>query len=312
MTEDKEEIDTRTKAPELHELGDLRPNDNRKLDGVHLGTPNTFQINHLSPATDVLPSIRSPCPPLDETEVSISSAPTDNMDYSAGGPSEKIPSQDESDEKTDTASFIASSTTHRDLALSSSRTSTSHESVSYSGESNGSIYNELCNEVDSLEINQALLTEPILDRTKNELVDRIMEDFWRMFNDRWPADVRQNTGNSCQGSNSGRSSTVDGNNDGSSITSGRSFKRRRIDEEGKSNDKSNDDGQGHQSPDHCTTDIEPNAGLRFACPFRKHDSRKYDIYFHRGICAVSYWGTIARVKYESIFILVRHAVANWK
>ena len=41
--------------------------------------------------------------------------------------------------------------------------------------------------------------------------------------------------------------------------------------------------------DQESTDIE------LACPFRKHDPRKYTIYSSQ-VCALSHWGTIARLK----------------
>jgi hypothetical protein len=41
-------------------------------------------------------------------------------------------------------------------------------------------------------------------------------------------------------------------------------------------------------------DQEP-IDIELACPFRKHDPRKYTIYSSQ-VCALSHWGTIARLK----------------
>jgi hypothetical protein len=37
---------------------------------------------------------------------------------------------------------------------------------------------------------------------------------------------------------------------------------------------------------------------RLSCPFRKYNTHRYSVHSHR-VCALSYWGTIARVKYVS-------------
>lgn len=77
-------------------------------------------------------------------------------------------------------------------------------------------------------------------------------------------------------------------------------KRRKVDTEEQEDDDV-DGASDHQPPNGSkTSERVLNKDVRFACPFRKFDPRKYNIYLHRGVCAISHWGTISRVKYEDL------------
>jgi hypothetical protein len=144
--------------------------------------------------------------------------------------------------------------------------------------------------------------QPILDRERRSLVDRVMEEFWVIFGNSLLADSESPVGSD---------SVVDGdqvpNNGGddqrmtrSSLpSSGDQFtpngeqKRKRDEQE----DNDNKNNQRKQNPPERAVLPSPGAHtVRFACPFRKHNLRVYTMYTHRS-CALSGWTTIARIKY---------------
>ena len=155
------------------------------------------------------------------------------------------------------------------------------------GSDNGT-YHDLCNV--SNDHSETDLV-PILDPMKQALVDRIMEEFWGIFN-QGDSRLIGCAGNTPQ--SSVPSSTISSPSSSSTRPSQRK-RQRDDDDENSQNDGSSRRPRQPRNGQPSTSD--PEETRRLACPFRKHDSRKYSVYNHRA-CALSHWETISRVKYS--------------
>jgi hypothetical protein len=177
-----------------------------------------------------------------------------------------------------------------DRDLSSSSSSDSHGSESEHNGSNDTT-NELCDRLDDVHVDREQVMTPILDPARQAMVDRVMEEFWVIFNTRWSSNVRQRAGDSHQ--ESGPSgNTITNQNTAQSRSTQR--KRKRVGDEDDP-DRGSDRSDQPPSQSMASGDV-PADRPRFACPFRKHDPCCYSIYSHR-VCALSSWTSIARVKY---------------
>jgi hypothetical protein len=131
---------------------------------------------------------------------------------------------------------------------------------------------------------------PFLDLMRQALVERIMDEFWIVFNQDWATEITQHSGGSPNSVDSKDRVTSAENESFSSSQQ----KRQRSDKEDSPDESGNKKPRrqgGHgPRPSGRLTDL-----ARFACPFRKHDPQKYSIHSHR-VCALTSWDTIARVK----------------
>jgi hypothetical protein len=174
--------------------------------------------------------------------------------------------------------------------LSSSSSSDYHGSDSeHNGSDNAST--ELCDRLDDVHVDRERIMTPILDPARQAMVDRVMEEFWVIFNTRWSSNVRQRAGDSHQESGPSGSTVTYQNTAQSRSTQG---KRKRVGDEDDP-DRGSDRSDRPPSQSMASGDVATDSP-RFACPFRKHDPCRYSIYFHRA-CALSHWASIARVKY---------------
>ncbi|CZR55765.1 uncharacterized protein PAC_05653 [Phialocephala subalpina] len=149
-----------------------------------------------------------------------------------------------------------------------------------------------------------------LEPLQQALVDRVMDEFWVIFNQNWDAGVREHAGTSHASTSSSPSNSALLTSAAPTPASTQQRKRQRD------SDKASDDEDGNMSrrPKRSTGPSD-DAGdrKRFACPFRKHDARRYSTYSYR-VCALSHWETIARVK-EHIYRCHRmpvHCKRCWK
>ncbi|KAM3087035.1 protein phosphatase regulator [Clarireedia jacksonii] len=138
-----------------------------------------------------------------------------------------------------------------------------------------------------------LSVQQLLTPLKKKLVDGIMREFWVIFNQEWTANIQRHSGGSPQSMSSSISQC---NNTSGSSSSSRGQKREREDEE----DKNPEDNNG-RDPKRPKVDFSPLKGsderMKFACPYRKHDPRKYCHQIRRWrSCALTPLDTIARVK----------------
>lgn len=128
----------------------------------------------------------------------------------------------------------------------------------------------------------------ILNPIKQDLVDRVMDEFWILFDHQeWDSNITTCNNNS-QSSSTPTSFTTPSSPAPSKQAE---RKRQRFDDDERPED--NEDRRSRQprrSPASNGGDV-----TRFACPFRKHNSRQYNIYNNR-VCALNHWRSIARVK----------------
>jgi hypothetical protein len=143
---------------------------------------------------------------------------------------------------------------------------------------------------DSQEEEQDNLVLPILDSMRQALVERIMDEFYLIFNQNWEAQITQCPAEYSSTSRGGKGSRKLVDN-----TSTPSSQQKRQ----RSQDEDSADESGSKKPRRRRGGPRPPSELdslsRFACPFRKHDPQRYNIHSHR-VCALTSWDTIARVK----------------
>ncbi|KAF4624622.1 hypothetical protein G7Y89_g13549 [Cudoniella acicularis] len=128
-----------------------------------------------------------------------------------------------------------------------------------------------------------------LSTAKAQLVDRLMEDFWSIFNQTWDHSLRR-YGSTPESASNGSSPTPFRKNSSQE----RNGKRAREDEDDENRD--GDNGRGSKRPAQLSDPPQAVRNtLRFACPFRKHDPRKYCVR-DWARCALTPQPTISRVK----------------
>jgi len=148
-------------------------------------------------------------------------------------------------------------------------------------------YDQLWNRLRALEIDR--MTIPLLGSARDELIDRVMDEFWVIFSTTWSSHASQHARHSSQEAEPG-GSEIETSNGRSSQVNHR--KRLRFDDEDPDGTRERDS----QPPNNeFTRSDDLNLSLRLACPFRKHNPRQYNVFSHR-ICALSHWPSIARVK----------------
>jgi hypothetical protein len=136
--------------------------------------------------------------------------------------------------------------------------------------------------------------DPIINPLKESLLERIMGDFWTLFNQEWSENIRRRTA-----SPSTPSSSVSGpSSKRSAEKSNKKHKRTIDDNEGRRPDE--DENEDPKRPRHasaCPKDGE-DSQQKFSCPYRKHNPRKYSHGDRRWrSCALTPFSTVARVKY---------------
>ncbi|KAH8669642.1 hypothetical protein BGZ60DRAFT_528116 [Tricladium varicosporioides] len=190
-----------------------------------------------------------------------------------------------------------SSMTTRSKKDSQSDSGSSEDATDWEDESNVDASSEVmqCGIPSLLEGN--LGNEPPLFQTdlspiKSRLIDRLMLDFWAIFDRSWPQGIQQH-GSSIQSTSSGTTSESGASHDFSSVRYG---KHGRSVEE---NDESDDhqERRRKRAPEDRLPHVRRDDSLikQFACPFRKHDPRKYNLQ-ERPRCVLKPHKTIARLK----------------
>jgi hypothetical protein len=155
---------------------------------------------------------------------------------------------------------------------------------------NKTIYHELYSIVSNGSLDR--LIRPILSPMKQVLVDRIMTEFWEIFNQEWSSNLTRCAGDTPTSSNSQGSGT--GRQINTSSPEGKDKKRSRDDQEDELPDGNN--GRTPKRPRwRCSLPKDSESVTKFACPYRKHDPRVYTISNYRN-CALSHWESVARVK----------------
>jgi hypothetical protein len=159
--------------------------------------------------------------------------------------------------------------------------------------------------------NEHSLAGPFISLFKSKLVDRIMQEFWLIFNQDWTSNLRQ-----CNPSNSGsgpgttsqetfKSSTDNGSlKDGSNQTYNQDTTSKRSRQYGDDPPSDEDDGIGPRLPRRVSRSPENgHDGRKFACPYRKHNRRKYCLPNWR-TCALTPQVTVARLKFVTLALAI--------
>jgi hypothetical protein len=157
-------------------------------------------------------------------------------------------------------------------------------------DNNTSAGKELCGKLDT-DVNSEEIVPEVLTPIRMGLVDQVMEEFWVMFNQGWSFNFTDHADNSSAGTS--RSSNVEETNHDTGARQPSRGKRQR--EEGNAGDQ-NGDRNSRTPGKRSSGGKDSEESIKFACPFRKHDPRKYNIYSHR-TCTLSHWDTISRLKY---------------
>jgi hypothetical protein len=134
--------------------------------------------------------------------------------------------------------------------------------------------------------------EPTLAASKTKLIDRLMEDFWIFFGQVQHTNIVGHTGaSSSTGATTSSSNTL-------SSTASCLAKGSKRGLEDQNDPESDDDSQRRSGPPRKGSVVpEPERSRpNFACPYRKHNPRKYSVTEWRP-CALTPHNTIARVKY---------------
>lgn len=125
---------------------------------------------------------------------------------------------------------------------------------------------------------------------KRSLLDRMMAEFWAIFNEDWPV------GKTCAGSTSTSSRSQRTFNIASTTSTSRSsVSKRKRDDPDDLPPGDGDDGSFKRPQSRSSTTGDFEIPIKLACPFRKRDPSKYSIEAHR-TCALNHWPTVARVK----------------
>jgi hypothetical protein len=142
---------------------------------------------------------------------------------------------------------------------------------------------------------QLAAAKPLMTMAKQELVDRFMREFWIIFNQNWTAEPqRHGNSSSPSGTTSAYSvDSIDSVKTSSSCRGQKLQKRREADENEDGSDTG--DQRGRKRPRNWMTKTEI-PGPKFACPYRKHNPRKYCVTGGWRPCALTPLETIARVK----------------
>ena len=135
----------------------------------------------------------------------------------------------------------------------------------------------------------------ILEPMKKQIVDGLMEDFWIYFNQNWPSGVQQRPGASSTSASTFGSAAVcivpartasDGNSKGHQTGGGR---------QDKDPDENNEKGLGGNGKQPESAPNTNQTAPGFACPYRKHNPRKYCVKDWRS-CALGAHKTVSRLK----------------
>jgi hypothetical protein len=133
------------------------------------------------------------------------------------------------------------------------------------------------------------LVLPILAPIRQNLVERIMDEFWLIFSQDWVAQIIRCPRDS--------STSGDSKYRGTPVEKASLFKPQQKRQ--RSHEEDSPDGNDDKKPRRQRDGPRPlskfNNLVRFGCPFRKHDPQRYSIHSHR-VCALTPWDTIARVK----------------
>lgn len=129
-----------------------------------------------------------------------------------------------------------------------------------------------------------------LSPIQQEMVGRIMEHFWPKLQE-----LTSNNYKHASGTTTSANTELTNDNLQRTTSTQLTNKRNSDDEPAEGG---GDNGQAPKRPRHNRkVRQERNKALDFACHFKKHNPRKYNIDEFRS-CCLGHWGTVGRVKYD--------------
>jgi hypothetical protein len=142
-------------------------------------------------------------------------------------------------------------------------------------------------------ISQELL-DMVLERNRSELLEGIMEQFWMYVNQRMGGGIRMHA----DASSSSQRATS-GSLNASTRTSNSSSGKRSlgVEDEGQEFPEEEDERRAKKPRTPAVSRDALEESAQFACPYRKHDPRKYNVHGRDWAkCALTPFPTVARVK----------------
>ncbi|KUJ19396.1 uncharacterized protein LY89DRAFT_489628 [Mollisia scopiformis] len=146
-------------------------------------------------------------------------------------------------------------------------------------------------------VEDQLLVKHKLTSAQADLVNRLMKEFWVLFHQRWKARTNQHGAAQSETSNT-TTATATATSSSSMLpptgwASVKAMKRSRSNEDGDSENE-RDRPSKRKGKEPASIDASEVA-LRYACPYRKHNPRKYSVQAWRR-CALTPHTSVARVK----------------
>jgi hypothetical protein len=127
---------------------------------------------------------------------------------------------------------------------------------------------------------------------KQAIVGHVMKEFWVIFNQEWSSNVRK-----CAGDAYNKSSSTTKPETSPSRQHVLSGPKKRVGDNDHDQDRDEEEGKNPKRPRKQKSVPEDRIdGAKFACPYRKHDPRKYTIRSWR-VCALTPLDSVSRVKY---------------
>ncbi|KAH6675858.1 putative resistance to glucose repression protein 1 [Halenospora varia] len=131
------------------------------------------------------------------------------------------------------------------------------------------------NRMDTDTSTKADLARSVLAPAQEELVDRVMNEFWKLFNQEWDSNITSCTDGS---SSSPTESSSSPNRSTSSSSKQPQRKRQRVVDDSESPEENQ---EKKRQPKKLPPNQDSDEITKFACPFRKNDARVYNIYNYR-------------------------------
>lgn len=140
------------------------------------------------------------------------------------------------------------------------------------------------------------LTVSFLCPIKQAMIDRLMEQFWEMFNQEWSSNLTQRGGAPSPNSTAGTGGATAGDQSTGGSTNCQGQKRKRDGGDDKPSQSGDNNGSPSKQPlDRFNSPNVPGKKIKLACPYRKHNRRIYSVDNYQS-CVLSHWESVGRVK----------------
>ena len=148
----------------------------------------------------------------------------------------------------------------------------------------------------SSEFEEDVTPEPLtLTGDQRNRVEQVMETFWDLMNKNWKYLIHKKTRNPGEaGVSSTTNDTTSQTSSGTSsllLPSQKSLGKRPANDD----ERDNEERQPKRNRDDSNLSADASEKIRYSCPYRKHNRRKYNVHTHR-TCALTGFPDIARIK----------------